>query len=523
MPSADQISNKRAGVLDAIERIGNALPDPVLIFVWLSLVLVAASCFAAAADYSAVHPLTGEVLHAKNLLSSANLRRLFVEMPQTFAAFPPLGLVLVVMFGAAVAERSGFFAASIGRAVRNTPTGLLTPIIFLIGLLSHQASDAAYVVLIPLAALIYQQAGRHPLIGVAVTYAGISGAFAANVLPGQFDVLLLGITQSAARLIEPARQLNPLGNWWFTATLGAVLLFVAWWVTESFVRPRLESVAVDATGETAGAGADMRREIDPASDRRGLIHASIAIVCVLGIFAALTLWPEFAPLVDRSANGAARYAPFYQSLVAGFMLIFLAAGWFYGRAVGTIRTHRDVVAMMVSGLKELTPYFVLAFFAAHFIAMFGWSNLGPIIAINGAEWLRGLGVGTVAMLLPLLLLTMLFDFLIGSASAKWSAMAPVLVPMLMLVGVAPEMTTAAFRVGDSIVNIITPVAANFVLVLVMCQRWNKNFGVGSLIAMMLPYSIAFGLTGIVLVVIWAGFELPLGPGAPAMLLHGAAP
>lgn len=507
---------RRQRILDSIERVGNSLPDPALIFVILIAVLALVSWAAAAAGLSAIHPRTGETLVAESLLSQDNLRRLLVDMPQTFTAFPPLGLVIVIMLGAAVAERSGLFATLIGRAVTRAPRSLLTPVTFLVALLSHHASDAAYVVLVPLAAMLYQQAGRHPLVGIAVAYAGISGAFAANLLPGQFDVLILGITQSAAQLIDPRAQLNPLGNWWFTATLAAVLFVVGWWVTETRVAPRLEGNLAMSSTDPGPAHPPAAATTRP-DESRGLRHAALGALAVILAIAALVLWPSGSPLVDATASGPARYAPFYKSLVAGFMLLFLVSGWCYGRAVGTVRTHRDAFAMMTAGLKELTPYFVLAFFAAHFIAMFGWSNLGPIIAIHGAEWLRSLDLGTAMILLPLLLISMIFDLLIGSASAKWSAMAPIVVPMLMLIGISPEMATAAFRVGDSIVNIITPIAANFVLVLVICQRWRADFGIGSLIALMLPYSVAFGIAGAALVTLWAGLALPLGPGAPALL------
>lgn len=503
----------RRGLLDRVERLGNALPDPVMIFLWLIAALVLASVLAAAAGLGATHPLTGAPIVAESLLSAANLRRLLAGMPATFASFPPLGLIVVVMLGAAVAERSGLLGTLIGRAVRGAPRALLAPATFLVALLSHHASDAAYVVLVPLAAIVWHEAGRHPLAGIAVAYAGISGAFAANLLPGQFDALLLGITQGAARLLAPEAPLNPLGNWWFTASLGVLLLAVAWPVAERVVEPRLRATRPD--GEAlAHVGAPSEAPL-AAAQRRGLWHAGLAALAVVAAFAALAGWPGAAPLVDASATGYARAAPFYQSLIAGFLLLFLLSGWAYGRAVGTIRSHRDVVRMMVEGLREVAPFLVIAFFAAHFIAMFAWSNLGPILAIEGAGWLRALELPRALLLVLLMLMSSLFDLLIGSASAKWSAMAPVVVPMLMLLGVSPEMTTAAFRVGDSYLNIVTPVAANFVLVLVMCQRWVRGFGVGSLIAMMLPFSIAFGIAGLLLVAAWAALGLPVGPGAPA--------
>ncbi len=495
--------------LDRVERWGNALPDPVFIFLGLIALLVAASVAAALFGWSAVNPVSGEMLTAKSLLSAENVGKLLTEMPDTMANFPPLGLILGVMLGAAVAERSGLFTTLMNRAMRGVPNRFLSPAIFLIGLLSHQAADAAYVVLIPLSAIIFAAAGRHPLSGIAIAYAGISGAFAANLLPGQFDVLMLGITKSATALLVPDHMLNPLGNWYFTAALGLILIPVTWLVNDRIVEPRL------GTWTGSPPEGEIEDEADPAAQRKGLRRAGLAAIAIAFIFAAFTLWPGYTPLVDGTAAGPARLEPFYASLVAGFMFLFLVCGWVYGAAVDTISSHRDVVKMMTEGLATMTPFLVISFFAAHFIAMFAWSNLGPVMAINGADWLRAQQLATPVMLILLLLMSSVFDLVIGSASAKWSAMAPIVVPMLMLLGVSPEMTTAAYRMGDSIFNIVTPVASNFVLVLVLAQRWRQDFGVGSLIALMLPFSIAIGLTGLCLVSLWTGFELPVGPGAPA--------
>jgi aminobenzoyl-glutamate transport protein len=383
--------------------------------------------------------------------------------------------------------------------------------LFFVGLLSHHASDAAYVVLIPLAAFIYAEAGRHPLLGIAVAYAGISGAFAGNLLPGQFDVLLLGITQSAARLLDPGFVMNPLGNWWFTLGIGVLFAPIAWFVADRIVEPRL--------GPWRPEG-DIAKLISPVSEltqaqRRGLRNAGIAALIIVAAVALLAAWPGYSPLLDEHAQGPARYTPFYRALIAAFMLLFLASGWAYGAATGAIRSHRDVVRMMGEGMKSMAPYLVIAFFAAHFVAMFAWSNLGPVIAIHGAERLRELALPLPVLLVALLLMSALFDLAIGSASAKWSAIAPIAVPMLMLLHVSPEMTTAAYRMGDSVFNIVTPIAGNFPLVLVLCQRWAPKFGVGSLIALMLPFSIAFMIAGFLAVAGWAALAIPVGPGASA--------
>ncbi|MEI9849896.1 MAG: AbgT family transporter [Sphingomonas sp.] len=510
METRERATNR--GWLDRIERLGNALPDPAFIFVALILLVMLVSLMGAGAGWSALNPSNGKPILVESLFSAANLRRLLTEMPQTLTAFPPLGFVLVVMLGAAVSERAGLFAALIGGAVRRLPVRYLTPCTYLVGIFSHQAADAAYVVLIPLAAIVYAEAGRHPLMGIAAAYVGISGAFAGNAIPGQFDVLMLGITQAAAQLLVPGYPLNPLGNWWFSAALGLGLTPVVWFVGDRIVEPRLAAWKPD------GPGAELAPPIGRLTTRqqRGLNQAGLAAIVIVGMFAALTLWPGFHPLIDDQASGAARLTPFYMALIAGFFLLFFTAGWAYGSAAGTIGSHRDVVRMMGDGVRDLAPYVVIVFFAAHFVALFSWSNLGPVMAIKGAEQLRELALPLPLMLVTLLVLSSVFDLLIGSASAKWSVMAPIAVPLLMLLGVSPEMTTAAYRMGDSIFNIVTPVASNFVLVLVMCQRWVKGFGVGSLMAMMLPFSIAIGLYGLVLVCGWAGLGLPVGPGAPAV-------
>jgi aminobenzoyl-glutamate transport protein len=506
-------------LLDRIERVGDALPDPVFIFLGCILLLMAGSAVAAAAGWSAINPVTGETLRAESLLSRENLAKLLVDMPETMTKFPPLGLVLVVMLGAAVAERSGLFGALLGGAIRRLPKTVLSPAVFVIGVMSHHAADAAYVVLIPLAALIYAEAGRHPLAGVAIAYAGISGAFAGNVIPGQFDVLILGITAPAAQLIDPGFVMNPLGNWWFTLAIGTLFTPIAWWVTDRVVEPRLGPWPRE---DTAAAAPDLVLEDIGVAQKRGLRRAGIAALVVVGLFAALTLWPDFAPLIDTEAVGPKRMTPFYQALIAAFMLLFLASGWAYGSATGSVKSHRDIVAMMAEGMRGMAPYLVLAFFAAHFVAMFAWSKLGPVMAVDGAEALRGVGLPKPLLLVALLVMSSVMDLVIGSASAKWSAMAPIVVPMLMLLGISPEMTTAAYRMGDSIFNIVTPLASNFPLVLIISQKWRPRFGVGSMVALMLPYTIAFAIGGMTLVLVWVGLGLPVGPGAPGVYAPPAA-
>ena len=494
--------------MDGVERLGNALPDPVLIFVGLIALLMAMSAVGAAAGWSAVNPVTGDTLGVKSLLSEQSLQLIIAETPRTYTGFAPLGLVLTIMLGAGVADGSGLFAALMRGALSGVPERALVPATMLMGMLTCHASDAGFVVFVPLAGLAFAAAGRHPVLGITVGFAGVCVGLAGNLLPGMYDVLILGITETGARLIEPGWTMNPLGNWWFSIGIAVVFTALGWFVTERIVAPRL--------GPWHGDGSDVseRRAAQlTAMERRGLGAAGLAALGVVAAFAMLALWPGFTPLYDEAAAPGQRLTPLFRGLTPGFLLLFLATGWAYGASTGTVRSHRDIVAMMEKGLVGLLPYLVLVFFAAQFVAMFGWSNLGPITAIVGADQLRAIHAPP-ALLLPMLTtMSAWLDFLIASGSAKWTAMAPVAAPMMMLLGISPEMTTAAYRVGDTVTNLISPLNPYFVLTLALCRRWIPDFRLGSLLALVLPLSIAFFLGGAVLTAIWVALELPVGPGA----------
>lgn len=531
-------SARARGFLAWVERTGNRLPDPVLIFLWLIVVVVALSVAGAAAGWNAVNPVTGQALEVTSLLSSASIERLFVEMPRTFTSFPPLGYVLLVMLGAGIAERTGLFGAAMRSIVRLAPAALLTPIVLLAGMLGNQAADAAFVILPPLAAALFAAAGRHPLLGIAVAFAGVAGGFSANLLPGSLDALLLGLTEPAARLLAPDWRMNIAGNWYFIAGMTCLFLPVGWWVAERHVAPRLgawagPSVPVEARSagqavETAGippgtAPGAAGQPVSAEAERRGLRSALLAAACVIAVFAALAspgLWTAVtggAPLFDEAAAASGHIEqglqPLFQSLVAAFFLLFLVTGIAYGRGAGINRSHRDDIRMISEGMTDMAYYLLLAFVAAHFVALFNWSNLGAIFAVRGAATLASTGLPAPALLAGIVVLSATVNLAIGSASAKWAMLAPVLVPMLMLLGISPEMTTAAYRMGDSVTNPITPLLVYFPLVLVFCRRWEPRFGMGGLIAMMLPFSIVFLLSGLLMTVAWATFGLPLGPGA----------
>ncbi|WP_340587005.1 AbgT family transporter [Erythrobacter alti] len=515
------------GFLGWIERTGNRLPDPVLLFVYFILILIVLSIVASLAGWSAAHPAeidpdtgTNRIITVESLLSAENLRNLLTLVPETFTHFPPLGMVLTVMLGAGVAERSGLFTTAMRASVAKASRFWLTPSVALACMLANHAADAAFVVMIPLAAIIYYAAGRHPLVGIGVSFASVSGAFSANLLPGQLDALLLGITEAAVQTVFGDYTINIAGNWYFIAAMTFVYLPAIWFVTDRVIEPRLGTYDASLAGEALAS--DVPEGVTP-EQKRGLRNAGLVALGLVALWAFLVLGPV-APLVDPSAPPEAQMNPFYRSLLPFFLLVFLLPGYAYGRAAGTIGDHRDLIGKMSEAMKDMAYYLVLSFVAAHFVVMFAWSNMGIVLAVTGADALKASGLPMWAMLIAIVLFGAFLNLIIGSASAKWSVLAPVLVPMLMLVGVSPEMTTAAYRVGDSATNIITPLMVYFPLILIFCQRWNKNFGLGSLTALMMPYFFGIMAAGLLVTVSWVVFDLPLGPGTSVFMeLPSAAP
>ncbi len=525
-----QTSSTNKGFLAWVERTGNRLPDPVFIFFYLIILLIIISVVCRLLGLTAVHPTSGATISSESILSSDNIRKLWTDMPKTFTHFHPLGYVLVVMLGAGVAERSGLFASAIKAALRNAPKALLTPAVALIAMLSNHAADAGYVVMIPLAAIIFAAAGRHPLAGIACGFAGVSGGFSANIAPGQLDALLYGITEAAydASSIDAGWTMNIAGNTYFIIALLFLYLPIIWWVTDKIVEPRLGKWEPDERQATE-YGDENQALTD--GQRRGLRNAGLAVIGVCALWAAMAIGVgDWIPLRVTGAEAEALalakgmpveelkwydvLGPFFRSLVAAFMILFLAAGWFYGRAAGSIKNHRDLVAMMSEAMKDMAYYLVLAFAAAHFVAMFNWSNLGLISAVHGANGIAATGLPLPIVLGLIVLLSAVLNLFVGSASAKWALLAPVFVPMLMLLGLSPDTATAAYRVGDGATNIITPLMVYFPLILVFAQRWQKDFGLGSLTAIMIPYSIWMLISGVILIMLWVMLGWDLGLGAP---------
>jgi len=516
-------ARRQRGFLGFVEKVGNVLPDPIMIFVYLIGFLMILSAIGEALGWSASLAYPGDeapeggtlengvlTYTAVSLFSEDNIRRLFTEMPRTLTGFAPLGLVLLVMFGAGVAERTGLFSALIRASLRDAPKVILTPLVCIIGMTSHHASDAAYVVFIPLAALLYAAVGRHPLVGLAAAFAAVSGGYAGNITPGQIDVLLFGFTEEAAQIIDPNWTMNPLGNWWFILAIVVLFTPIIWFVTDRIIEPRLGKWG--GSDDTA-IQAELAKSAVTKEEKKGLAWAGVVALLIVGLFAALSLTPGYTPLIDETREGPAGLEPFYRALITGFFMLFLFCGMAFGIAVGTVKNAKDVIDKMIEGIKSMAPYIVFALFAAHFVAMFNWSRLGPIAAINGAEVLQTMALPAPVLLVSVLLFSSFLDLFIGSASAKWSALSPVVVPMFMLLGISPEMTQAAYRMGDSYTNIMTPLMSYFPLILGFARRWDPSFGVGSLLSLMLPYALCFMVAGILMTATWVFLDLPLGPHA----------
>lgn len=492
-------------ILNGIEVVGNRLPHPTLLFAWMALGVLVLSAITALFGLSAVHPVTGERIEAINLLSGDGLRRILSGTVTNFTSFAPLGTVLVAMLGIGIAERSGLIDALLRRVVAAAPDQMLTFFVVFAGVLSSLAADSGYVVLIPLAALVFVAAGRHPVAGIAAAFAGVSAGFSANLLIGPLDAILAGLSTEAARLVDPTYEVSVAGNWWFIIASTFLIATVATIVTDRITEPRLQPP------EAPGNAVEAQPRPDGDAESRGLRGAGIATL-VLGALILAALVPENGILRDP-ATGSILRSPFISGIVVVIALWAALCGIAFGMRAGTFRSGTDVVESMEGTMGTMAGYLVLMFFASQFVAWFGWTNLGVITAIGGSEVLKAINPGTLPLLLIFIVLAATINLFIGSASAKWAIMAPVFVPMLYLLGIAPEGTQMAYRIGDSVSNIITPLMPYFALVVAFVQQYDKRAGVGTIIATMLPYSIALLISWALLLTVWVLFDIPLGPGA----------
>ena len=489
--------------LSSVERGGNALPHPATLFAILSGLVIILSGIAASTSLEVVHPGTGETIRPVSLLTTEGLHRILVEMVTNFTGFAPLGAVLVSMLGIGVMEASGLIGSALRLLVLSSPKRLLTFVIVFSGVLSNTASEIGYVLLVPLGGIIFLGAGRHPIAGLAAAFAGVSGGYSANLLLGTVDPLLAGLSEEAAQIVQPGYRVNPAANYFFMVVSTFVISAAGTWVTERIVIPRLGKYE----------GTDQNTDIETLSEteRRGLWFAFAALL----VLAALVLWGTVPSdgILRNPETGSLLRSPFLSGIVA---FIFLGGTWLgiaYGVGARRFTSDADVMDGMGKTISTLGTYLVLVFFAAQFVAYFNWTNLGLIMAVKGAETLRESGLGGISLMLSFVVLSSLLNLLMGSASAKWAVMAPVFVPMFMLLGYTPELTQTAYRIGDSTSNVIAPMMSYFALIVAFFERYDKRSGIGTVIATMLPYSVVFLILWSIMLMVWMLLRLPVGPGA----------
>jgi len=490
--------------LDWIERVGNKLPDPALLFLFGMVLVWVASFFMSFMTFSAVHPTTGDPIVIQNQLSGTAITAFLANMTQTFMEFPPLGVVLLAMLGVGVAEHSGYINAGLRLLLGVTPKKLLTPMLIFVAIISHTAVDAGYVLVIPLGGIIFYAAGRHPLAGIAAAFAGVSGGFSANIFVSGIDPMLQGFTQSAAQVIDPDVLVNPLCNYFFTASSSVLIILVGWFLTDRVVEPRLQHIPVDEDAEEPP-------KLEALSSKEFsafLLATGVMIVGVIILF--VTLFLDGTPWAAANGSLTDFTSPIMRAIVPLIFLLFIIPGVVYGYRAGTFKSSKTMIEHMSKAMSDMGYYVVMAFFCALFIKAFGDSQIGALIAITGADLLKSLALPPQVTIVGIVFLTAFVNLLVGSASAKWALIGPIFVPMLMQLGISPELTQAAYRVGDSTSNIITPLMPYFPLVVVFCQRYVKSTGIGTLVSTMLPYCITLLITWSIFLLIYWGLGIPLG-------------
>ena len=537
--------------LDFVEWLGNLLPHPVTLFALFALGVVLLSGLAEWLNWSAPDPrpegaagrAPGGIIEPVSLMNGEGFRMIVENMVRNFTSFAPLGVVLVALLSVGVAEHSGLISAVIRGIVLKAasfrpkesnltgilaipvrifnfvlnPKNLVTMAICFAAVISNTASEMGYVVLVPLAAVIFHSMGRHPLAGLACAFACVSGGYSANLLIGTIDPLLAGLTQEAANLIDPDYTVHAAVNWYFMFISTFFITAAGTFVTLRIVEPKLgkydESMAMEDLSD------DVSMEPLTAKEIKALKYTGISVLIMFGAL-AMTIVPENGVLRNPE-TGEMLNSPFLNGIVTFIFVCFLIPGFVYGRVVGTMKDDRDVIKGMAGAMSTLGLYIVIVFFAAQFVAYFGWSNLGQIFAVKGAQFLQDVGMTGPIIFIGFIFISGSVNLMLGSASAQWAVTAPIFVPMLMLVGYSPEVIQAAYRIGDSVTNIITPMMSYFGLILAFANKYDKDLGIGTIIAMMLPYSIVFLAGWIILFYVWVfGLGLPVGPEAPTYYIIG---
>lgn len=498
--------------LTFIEVAGNKLPHPATLFLIFALMVPVFSWVAHILNWGTVNPVTGEEIDPVNLLSIPGLHRMLTDMVTNFTSFAPLGVVVVAMLGIGVAEESGLISALVRKMVLSAPRRILTFVVVFTGIVSNVASDVGYVVLTPLAGMIFIAFKRHPIVGMTAAFAGVSGGFSANLAIGTIDPLLAGLSQEAAQIVDPEYTVNATANYYFMVVSTFFIAAIGTFITEKITEPRY---AGEHPFET-----DSKVEKLQPIEKKGLRMAGYTAL----VFAVIIIWGllPYEPLWDtirihgsgflRGEDGGVLSSPVITGVVALIFLVGAICGAVYGWVTGKFRNDADVMKGMEKAMGNIAGYLVLVFFAAQFVEYFKWSNLGIIFAVKGAGFLSHLDINFAILLILFIILSGIINLFVGSASAKWALLAPVFVPMFMLMGFSPELSQVVYRIGDSVTNIISPMMSFFVLIIAFFQRYDKNAGMGTIISLMLPYSIGFFIIWTLLLIAWLYLGIPLGPG-----------
>lgn len=502
-------NQKSMKLLNFIEEKGNKLPHPITIFMLLTIAVMILShifyLMGTSVTYEGVNKETmeTEVLTVKivSLLVPEGIAYMFSNVVNNFTSFVALGPVLVAMLGVGVAEKTGYIGALMTNTVTKAPKKLVTPIVVLIGVLSNVAASVGYVVLVPLGAIIFLGFKRHPLAGLSAAFAGVAGGYSANLFLGTNDPILSGMTTEASRILDTGYTVNPTDNWFFMFASTFLIVLIGTLVTEKIVEPRLGTFVLDKQNESVQTLSD--------KEKKGLLWANISVLLTVAVIALLTV-PENGVL--RGEGGSLIQSPFMNSIIFLMMVIFLVPGIVYGMITKTIKNDKDVASLMSASLETMAGFIVLIFFAAQFIALFNYTNLGTLMAVKGSAFLQSIHVDGVPLLIAFILICAFINLFIAADSAKWAIMAPVFVPMFMQMGIAPEVTQVAYRIGDSSTNIISPLMPFFPLVVAFAQRYGKNNGIGTVVSLMLPHSIVILICWTIFFAIWYFMGIPVGPG-----------
>ncbi len=493
--------------LNKIEVLGNKLPDPVTIFLGLCIIVLITSSIVASKDVSVIHPGTKETVEVVNLLSKEQLQNILASIVSNFQGFAPLGLVLVVMIGAGMCDKVGLMEAAIKGCASKISGKSVTLVVMIIGMLANLASDAGTILLPPLAAIAFLGVGRHPLIGLFAGYAAVTLGFSANIMISVVDVLVASFTIPAAQMMDPTYSGNATMNLYFMMASTVVLAILGTIVTEKFIAPRFGEYTGNATLDVDSKLTD--------EQKKGLKLAGISILVYVAIIGLLSIGGTNSFLGDpETGDLLSNNAPFMKGMVPIMSLLFFIPGVVYGKVTGIIKNDKDIVTLMGKSMSDMGSYIILAFAASQFLQLFSTSNLGIVLSVKGAEFLQNAKISGVPLIIGFILLSCVINLFIGSASAKWAIMAPIFVPMFMMLGYSPALTQMAYRIGDGITNPISPLFAYFPVVLAFAKKYDKNAGMGTIMSNMIPYSLSFLIVWSILLAAFMVLGLPLGPGAP---------